>query len=80
MVGPVLPLEDLHVLERADCRADLFLVGLAAAVDDQIVLEVRVLTTNPSRPVMLPPTSPMATATRPRVPGLLIIRNRIRTE
>ena len=41
---------------------------------------VAVFTSKPRRPEMLPPTSPIAIARRPSMPGSLAIRTRMRTE
>ena len=50
------------------------------AVDDDVLVEVLVLRLEPAEAMMLPPTSPMAVARRPSVPGPLSRRTRRVTE
>ena len=61
-------------------RVDHLCVGLGRAVDDDVLVEVVAPDVEALEPAMLPPTSPMAVARRPSMPGLLSMRTVRRTE
>ncbi len=79
--GPVLELEDLDALERLEGGTYLVLVGLAAAVDHEVLVQARGLHLEALRAPRCC-RRPRRSRSRPcpSIPGSLTMRTRTRTE